>query len=25
VVELGTEICQSIIDARAHVIELRSK
>ena len=24
VVELGTEICQSIIDARAHVIELRS-
>jgi glutamate---cysteine ligase / carboxylate-amine ligase len=25
VVELGTEICQSIADARAHVIELRSK
>jgi glutamate---cysteine ligase / carboxylate-amine ligase len=25
VVELGTEICQSIIDARAHVIELRSR
>jgi glutamate---cysteine ligase / carboxylate-amine ligase len=25
VVELGTEICQSIVDARAHVIELRSK
>src|SRR3712207_2773768 len=25
VVELGTEICQSIGDARAHVIELRSK
>ncbi len=24
VVELGTEICQSIVDARAHVIELRS-
>jgi carboxylate-amine ligase len=25
VVELGTEICQSIVHARAHVIELRSK
>lgn len=25
VVELGTEICQSIVDARSHVIELRSK
>jgi len=25
VVELGTEICQSIADARAHVIDLRSK
>ena len=25
VVELGTEICQSIVDARAHVVELRSK
>ncbi|HJT81181.1 MAG TPA: carboxylate-amine ligase [Chthoniobacterales bacterium] len=25
VVELGTEICQSITDARAHVVELRSK
>lgn len=25
VVELGTEICQSITDAREHVIELRSK
>ena len=25
VVELGTEICQSIDDARAHVIELRSR
>ena len=25
VVELGTEICQSTVDARAHVIELRSK
>lgn len=25
VVELGTEICQSIVDARTHVIELRSK
>ena len=25
VVELGTEICQSVVDARAHVIELRSK
>jgi glutamate---cysteine ligase / carboxylate-amine ligase len=25
VVELGTEICQSIVDAREHVIELRSK
>src|SRR4051812_39196830 len=25
VVELGTEICQSIEHARAHVIELRSK
>jgi len=25
VVELGTEICQSIVDARAHVIALRSK
>jgi glutamate---cysteine ligase / carboxylate-amine ligase len=25
VVELGTEICQSIVDARAHVIDLRSK
>src|SRR5437899_8457724 len=24
VVELGTEICQSIVDARTHVIELRS-
>ncbi len=24
VVELGTEICQSVVDARAHVIELRS-
>jgi carboxylate-amine ligase len=25
VVELGTEICQSIADARTHVVELRSK
>jgi carboxylate-amine ligase len=25
VVELGTEICQSAVDARAHVIELRTK
>src|SRR5207237_10670703 len=25
VVELGTEICQSIVYARAHVLELRSK
>jgi carboxylate-amine ligase len=25
VVELGTEICQSVQDARAHVLELRSK
>src|SRR5205809_2889929 len=25
VVELGTEICQSIVDARHHVIDLRSK
>jgi carboxylate-amine ligase len=25
VVELGTEICQSVVDARAHVIELRGK
>src|SRR2546428_2280511 len=25
VVELGTEICQSIVDAREHVVELRSK
>src|SRR5881397_1846617 len=25
VVELGSEICQSIVDARAHVIELRSR
>ncbi len=25
VVELGTEICESIVDAREHVIELRSK
>src|SRR6266487_1440984 len=25
VVELGTEICQSIVDARAHVIQLRSR
>src|SRR5881398_1572170 len=25
VVELGTEICQSIVDARAHVTELRSR
>jgi carboxylate-amine ligase len=25
VVELGTEICQSVADARTHVIELRSK
>ncbi len=25
VVELGTEICQSIVDARMHVIDLRSK
>ncbi len=25
VVELGTEICQSIVDARAHVLELRSR
>src|SRR5229473_3101627 len=25
VVELGTEICQSIVDAREHVIDLRSK
>jgi glutamate---cysteine ligase / carboxylate-amine ligase len=25
VVELGTEICQSIADARSHVVELRSK
>src|SRR5947207_15166306 len=25
VVELGTEICQSIGDARSHVIELRTK
>jgi carboxylate-amine ligase len=24
VVELGTEICQSVVDARAHVIELRT-
>src|SRR5436305_3875334 len=24
-VELGTEICQSVVDARAHVIELRSR
>ncbi|MEP6938061.1 MAG: carboxylate-amine ligase [Chthoniobacterales bacterium] len=24
VVELGTEICQSVVDARAHVVELRS-
>src|SRR6187399_481425 len=24
VVELGTEICQSVVDARAHVIDLRS-
>src|SRR3954464_14409148 len=24
VVELGTEICQSIVDARKHVVELRS-
>ena len=25
VVELGTEICESVVDARAHVIELRSR
>ena len=25
VVELGTEICQSVADARIHVVELRSK
>src|SRR3954470_21102578 len=25
VVELGTEICQSVVDARQHVIDLRSK
>jgi carboxylate-amine ligase len=25
VVELGTEICQSVVDARAHVIDLRSR
>jgi carboxylate-amine ligase len=25
VVELGTKICQSLVDARAHVIELRSR
>ena len=25
VVELGTEICQSIVDARAHVIQLRTR
>src|SRR6266581_1415997 len=25
VVELGTEICQSVVDARSHVIELRSR
>src|SRR2546421_6584935 len=25
VVDLGTQICQSIVDARAHVIELRSR
>jgi carboxylate-amine ligase len=25
VVELGTEICQSIVDARTHVVELRSQ
>src|SRR3954451_14460843 len=25
VVELGTEICQSVVDARAHVVDLRSK
>ena len=25
VVELGTEICQSIADARTHVVDLRSK
>src|SRR5436305_12834583 len=25
VVELGTEICQSVGDARTHVVELRSK
>jgi len=25
VVELGTQICQSIVEARAHVIDLRSK
>ena len=25
VVELGTEICQSVVDARVHVIELRTK
>ena len=25
VVELGTEICQSVVDGRAHVIELRSR
>ncbi|MEY2481395.1 MAG: glutamate---cysteine ligase / carboxylate-amine ligase [Verrucomicrobiota bacterium] len=25
VVELGTEICQSVVDARSHVLELRSK
>src|SRR4030088_1303395 len=25
VVELGTEICQSIVDAREHVTDLRSK
>src|SRR4026207_1479486 len=25
VVELGTEICESVVDARAHVIQLRSR
>ncbi len=25
IVELGTEICQSVVDARDHVVELRSK
>ncbi|HEY2614271.1 MAG TPA: carboxylate-amine ligase [Chthoniobacterales bacterium] len=25
VVELGTEICQSVVDARSHVLDLRSK